>query len=259
MRTLIVDLSVMTVIGIVLALIGPFGSANAPLAVRLVSWIGFAWLGFAIYRPMQPAVAWLSNDLQLPEIGAWIGVTLVATIPLTVAIWCIGFLPDAPQAPTITQAFEAYFNVLVIGASVTIVFNLIARAKAAPAPSDGHAGAPGNLPSEPLATSPEPSPRFLDRLPASLGTELLALEMEDHYVRAHTPLGSELVLMRMRDAVAELDGIDGAQVHRSWWVARGAVEDVKRDGRNLRLVLDTGLEAPVSRANVKPLRDAGWF
>ena len=250
-RTLIVDLSIMTVIGIVLALIGPFGSANAPLAVRLVSWIGFAWLGFAVYRPMQPAVAWLSNDLQLPEIGAWIGVTLVATIPLTVAIWCIGFLPDAPQVPTITQAFEAYFNVLVIGASVTIVFNLIARAKSAPASSSAA--------SEPVAQTPEPSARFLDRLPASLGTELLALEMEDHYVRAHTPLGSELVLMRMRDAVAELDGIDGAQVHRSWWVARGAVEDVKRDGRNVRLVLDTGLEAPVSRANVKPLRDAGWF
>ena len=83
--------------------------------------------------------------------------------------------------------------------------------------------------------------------------------MEDHYVRAHTALGSDLVLMRLRDAVAELGDIDGLQVHRSWWVARHAVSDVRRDGRNVRLLLDTGLEAPVSRANVQMLRDAGWI
>ena len=59
--------------------------------------------------------------------------------------------------------------------------------------------------------------------------------------------------------MGELEGIDGAQVHRSWWVARDAVEDVKRDGRNLRLVLPGGLEAPVSRARVVELKEAGWF
>ena len=61
--------------------------------------------------------------------------------------------------------------------------------------------------------------------------------MEDHYVRAHTMLGSDLVLLRLRDAIAELDGIEGAQVHRSWWVARDVVEGVEREGRKLRLLL----------------------
>ena len=28
----------------------------------------------------------------------------------------------------------------------------------------------------------------------------------------------------------ELDGIEGAQTHRSWWVAKDAIADVKRDG-----------------------------
>jgi DNA-binding LytR/AlgR family response regulator len=59
--------------------------------------------------------------------------------------------------------------------------------------------------------------------------------------------------------VAELDGVEGAQVHRSWWVARDAVEDVKREERNVRLVLPGGLEAPVSRARVAELKDAGWL
>lgn len=96
-------------------------------------------------------------------------------------------------------------------------------------------------------------------MPAEIGTDLIALEMEDHYVRAHTALGSELVLMRMRDAVAEMGGLNGMQVHRSWWVARNAVADVKRAGRNVRLILDNGREAPVSRANVQLLKDAGWI
>ena len=34
-RALLIDLSIMTVVGVILALIGPFGSADAPLAVRL--------------------------------------------------------------------------------------------------------------------------------------------------------------------------------------------------------------------------------
>ena len=43
-RKLLIDLSVMTIVGVILALIGPFGSADAPLAVRLVSWLLFAWV-----------------------------------------------------------------------------------------------------------------------------------------------------------------------------------------------------------------------
>jgi DNA-binding LytR/AlgR family response regulator len=42
-------------------------------------------------------------------------------------------------------------------------------------------------------------------------------------------------------------------------VARGAVEDVRREGRNVRLVLARGIEAPVARAQVSELRSAGWI
>ena len=83
--------------------------------------------------------------------------------------------------------------------------------------------------------------------------------MEDHYVRAHTMLGSDLVLLRLRDALGELDGIEGAQVHRSWWVARDAVESVERDGRSVRLVLPRGIAAPVARSRMAELTKAGWF
>ena len=83
--------------------------------------------------------------------------------------------------------------------------------------------------------------------------------MEDHYVRAHTPAGSTLLLLRMRDAVAELDGVDGLRVHRSWWVARNAVAGMRREGRNIRLILTNGVEAPVARGETERLRREGWI
>ena len=64
---------------------------------------------------------------------------------------------------------------------------------------------------------------------------------------------------RLSDAVAELEGIEGAQTHRSWWVAKSAVDSAHRaDGRAI-LVLKSGAEAPVSRNYAKALRDEGWF
>ena len=47
-RKIVIDLSIMTVIGVVLAFVGPFGSVAQPLAYRLVSWVSFAWSGYAI-------------------------------------------------------------------------------------------------------------------------------------------------------------------------------------------------------------------
>jgi len=68
-----------------------------------------------------------------------------------------------------------------------------------------------------------------------------------------------LILMRLGDAIAELEGLEGAQTHRSWWFAKSAVADVtKLDGRAM-LTLKDGAEVPVSRGFVKGLRTAGWL
>jgi DNA-binding LytR/AlgR family response regulator len=79
--------------------------------------------------------------------------------------------------------------------------------------------------------------------------------MQDHYVQAQTALGSTLVLMRFRDAVAELGDL-GVQVHRGWWAAFDAMEALDRDGRSARLRLRGGGTIPVSRACLPAVRDA---
>ena len=63
----------------------------------------------------------------------------------------------------------------------------------------------------------------------------------------------------MRDAEAELAGIDGLRIHRSWRVARSAVEKVIRDGRGTKPCLTNGLAPPVARDRVAALKAAGWL
>ena len=266
-RRIIIDLAVMTAIGVFLALLSPFGSVHVPLAVRLVSWIGFAWLGYCFFRPMEALVDWSARALDLPRWGLRIAGCLIASVPMTSAVMAIGSLPDTLTWPGLDVAMGTYFSVLVIGGAVTVLMNLIAARSedAVPLPVQPLASSAPPAASAPVQPAPAavpvtpPAHPLIDQLPPELGSTIIALEMEDHYVRVHTALGSGLLLMRMRDAAALLGEQEGMQVHRSWWVARAAVEDVLRDGRNIRLKLARGIEAPVARAKVTELRDARWF
>lgn len=97
-----------------------------------------------------------------------------------------------------------------------------------------------------------PEPQFFGRLKKLAGLttdDLLAVEAQDHFIRIHAAHETELLLYRFRDAVRELAPLPGAQIHRSFWVARHAVERVDRRGRAWHLVLRNGLRVPVSQAN----------
>jgi DNA-binding LytR/AlgR family response regulator len=122
------------------------------------------------------------------------------------------------------------------------------------------AGRPGRVTRAPPVGAATSTVQFAERLPMKLkGATIYAVSAEDHYLRLHTSKGSDLILMRLSDAIAELEGLEGAQTHRSWWVARDAVESARRDGDKVVLTLKGGAEAPVSRPNVRPLREAGWY
>jgi hypothetical protein len=50
-------------------------------------------------------------------------------------------------------------------------------------------------------------------------SNVICLQMEDHYLRVHHDAGSRLELMPLREAIRRYGRRDGLQVHRSWWVA----------------------------------------
>ena len=99
----------------------------------------------------------------------------------------------------------------------------------------------------------------LKRRPEGLNGRIQYMQMEDHYLRVHTDEGDGLALYRMSDAAADLAETDGLQVHRSWWVARDAVGDVKRERHKKTLVTKDGAEIPVGRSFEKTLRAKGWI
>lgn len=114
------------------------------------------------------------------------------------------------------------------------------------------------------AASPSPAagagrPRLYNRLSAGFNGAILALESEDHYVRVHGQHESELILIRLRDAIAEMDDISGEQTHRSWWVAKEAVAEAAGAGRNREIRLVNGIRAPVARDSVDRLQRSGFL
>lgn len=97
---------------------------------------------------------------------------------------------------------------------------------------------------------------FWERVPGRLGTDIVALTAELHYLRVYTIRGDALIFMAFGRAVEALEAARGFQIHRSHWVALAHVVDVEQQGGRLFCVLDTGLRLPVSRANRTAFRAA---
>jgi hypothetical protein len=90
--------------------------------------------------------------------------------------------------------------------------------------------------------------------------DVQGVRAEDHYCRVHLTDGrSLLVLARFADLRAELEGIDGEQVHRGAWIAAAAMDGAVRDGRAWRLVLSDGTRLPVSDTYLAAVRARGWL
>ena len=253
------DLAMATVIGLFLGVIGPFGSFNGGnVELRVAYWVINIWIGFIVLATTVRLCLRAAVRFDLP---VWFTIAVgvaAGSVPLglVIAWFSAWFWPG--NHGHVSAPLVWYAQTLAISEPLAFGYYFLGR-------RNGHHLEPARppAPTAPAAASASVSPTtaatFLDRLPPRLGRDLLCLQMEDHYVRAHTALGSDLMLLPLKDAIGEVASIDGAQVHRSWWVAREAVDSVIEDGRNIRLRLRGGLEAPVSRSAVAPLRAAGWL
>jgi LytTr DNA-binding domain len=89
---------------------------------------------------------------------------------------------------------------------------------------------------------------LLRRLPPGVGRDILCLKAQEHYTEVVTSQGSALVYMRFSDAVAlAATGIDGVQIHRSYWVAYTAMAGFDRTDGRIFTRLINGETLPVSR------------
>jgi hypothetical protein len=93
---------------------------------------------------------------------------------------------------------------------------------------------------------PQPAPAFLERFEPPVKGQVFVVQAQEHYVRVVTAEGAGTTLYRFGDALRELEGLTGLQVHRSFWVADAGVAGLKQDRRGLRIVLRNGEQVPVS-------------
>jgi hypothetical protein len=237
-----------TAVGVFLGLIGPFGTyTNAGgVVLRIAFWTSIFWLGTIIFGFIVRPAAVLGSKLGFSRLFSALAAAIVACAPVAAVVALIGrqLWPGA----RVQGALTWYGETLLVSLPLVLAWSRWEGPRRRTA-RDPIAGA------QAIVSDTD----FLARMPAHLGRELLCLQMEDHYVRAHTPTGSALVLIPLKQAIAELAGVEGLKVHRSWWVARAAVERALNDGRNLKLRLHNGLEVPVARTSVAEVRAAGWL
>lgn len=230
--------------GVVLALTGAFGTDIVPLWLRLAYWVSVILAG-AIWAHLCGR---LIERLIDPDERPWLTVAALsaaASGPIVVMVWLVTGLVFESRVYPASRIVSFIGPVLIITVAISALNVFLGRSP----PVQTHAHASGNAPA-----------RFLDRLPPRLrGATLHAVQAEDHYLRLHTDRGSDLILMRLSDAVAELEGLEGARTHRSWWVAREAVRDASRGDGRATLTLEGGIAAPVSRRYARALRAAGWY
>lgn len=133
------------------------------------------------------------------------------------------------------------------------------QASAAPAAPSGErqgefaAGDPATAGREMPETDPppgaegEPSPEtFLALLPPAIGSDLVSIQADLHYLQVRTTRGRATILASMATAEAALGKV-GLRVHRSYWIALAHVVRLSRTARGTFLILSDGERVPVSR------------
>ena len=216
------NLGVAAAAGVFLALSGAMSTGELPLLTRIFYWVPLIIGGAVVARGLAILVSMVPRATSSRWVfGALL--SLAIALPTTFVVWAYTNLVFHAGMPLPAMP-QMFFSVLVISAAMTALMIAV--------------NWPGRVTHAAPAAGPASGIRFMERLPPKLmGAEIYAVSAEDHYLRLHTSKGSDLVLMRLSDAINELEGIDGAQTHRSWWVARSAVESARREGDRVVLLL----------------------
>ena len=242
-----------TIVGVFLGIVGPFGSyLNGSVLTRIAYWVLSMWLGVAFYGSAFVLARLLAARSGIPLWIATAFLVMAASLPQALATSALAlyFWPNLAQL-SLSQ-LDWFMQVLVLAGPVTLGYafwtGLLSRARA-----------PRGAPDPAAGGEPDDASGLFALLPPRLGTDIFCMAMEDHYVRVHTALGSDLLLMPMARAVEDVAAIEGCRVHRSWWVARSAVLRIDGPARTMRLRLVNGMDVPVARRTVTMLRGLGWL
>ncbi|WP_375690730.1 LytTR family transcriptional regulator DNA-binding domain-containing protein [Pseudooceanicola sp. LIPI14-2-Ac024] len=241
---------------LVLTLLGPFGSYEAmSLGLRFVFWTATVT---SVALPMHVAMHYCITSRRLarwPRVAQIALGSAIAAVPGAGLVYFICAILW-PGAFDVAELPVVWFQVMAVGFVIGCFHFLDFGAPEAdpqarpPAPEPDTAPAPRV---EPVPTAA--APKFLTRMTPTLGSDIISLTMQDHYVEVTTTRGNQLILIRFSDALDELEPIEGLRLHRSHWAARAHLTGMIREDGKLRATLSDGRSLPVSRTYAPDLRE----
>jgi len=242
-------------------------ATNYPLAISLFEWtVNFftLWIAFDLG---SRAIAFLfrvwSAQLWLVLIlGGIAGLALSQPLRVLVSGIAGNIAPNAQPdlifpAGTVWQEYVfAYASVTAMPILIWVLVNIL-YARTFGVPRYGYHSQKKPIQTNDDSHSPIRTPEFVKRLSLGTDAEIWALQAEDHYLRVYSEQREDLIRYRFSDAVNELHGVPGLQVHRSFWINTEVIDSIKRAGRSYEIVLKSGLAVPVSRSYRHIIREAG--
>lgn len=234
---MLVGLAIILLLGVS----GAFGTSYFPIIKRILYWFVSITLGYIIAISVTTVLDKVSFFINRPILYHTIYIIIITLLIDA----CISLSTSYFQRKTFdfNNYFYLLFPVFIVSLFITIIHSLLYQTP---------------LQSHQLATSKKPEiysrfePRFRN-------AEIYAIKSEDHYLRFYTSAGEFLILMRLYDAIKELEGIEGSQCHRSWWISKAAVENTENEYGKKYFVLKNQIKAPISRSFMKSLKDMNWF
>ncbi len=252
------------IFGVVVALFtvtGPFGTYDRlPFATRLGYWLSnhaMSW-GSALFLVNFFNFA-LKNHIAHALVRMMIGAG-VAALPIGAVV--LGLNHTIMNVPVHMEKYvENVTTALPVSLALCLIVWLTMNSDEETATSANSFIHPAARADNQPSIAPRPAllarPALLDRLPTDKRGPIIRLEVQDHYVLVVTTRGREMVLMRLTDAMREVNPLEGCQVHRSHWVAReGIVKVLRGSGKNGRTTITTidNVEIPVSRDKTAQLK-----
>jgi len=96
---------------------------------------------------------------------------------------------------------------------------------------------------------------FLAKFSSEIGTDIIYLMSELHYIRVVTLKGEMLILHNLKDAISELPlDLIGIQTHRSFWVNKKYINSIEEKKLQKFLMLSNGRSIPVSRRRLSSVK-----
>ena len=216
---------VLAVVSLVCAASGPFGTQDTlTVLARIAYWgvVVVSTYGFGVFLHFVLA----PEDHRTTLAKRVIACGVAAAIAVYISVLNIAVIPGYP----VIWGDRIQQGVIIFSVSlfISLAFDVLSR-----------------------VTEPDESAVgtcvLLDRIPYEKRGPLVSLHAEDHYVRVETTKGSELILMRLADAIELAAPVVGLRVHRSHWVAVDQVRDYKKTNDVWSVVVSTGQSIPISR------------